>query len=421
MPNLSDIIEVAEALESKAVFEVPERCVAVRNRNAKCRRCLDACLANAITIGNNKLAVDNKICVACGACTAVCPTEALVPLRPTDNQLRDAAEESLREAGAAHAHKTSGAPVLPGSAGHGESMAAAVQAGLPVLIACARIASHRVADPHLFAEVPCLARVDVSVLLALAAAGAQEIQLIDGGCASCKYRATSPGVDQVVATANDCMEVMGAGRAVCRVQQFPQHAVLADKRSLLGESRRGFFTSARSWTAGAAGKTAQYVVDKNLGTSKAAKSIKETLGMGGKDTLPQFEPERRETTLNAMDALGAPQEGAAIDSPLFGNISIDEDACSACGMCAVFCPTGALKKSKLKPPAASDGTPDGGSYLEFTAGDCVQCGLCVDACMKKCMTLSTQVPVEDIFSFEPRLIHLPKPKTRPGILSSARR
>ena len=34
VPNLVDIVEMAEALESKAVFVAPERCVAVRNRHS---------------------------------------------------------------------------------------------------------------------------------------------------------------------------------------------------------------------------------------------------------------------------------------------------------------------------------------------------------------------------------------------------
>ena len=35
MPNIADIIEVAEELEDKAVVPASKRCVAVRNRNAK--------------------------------------------------------------------------------------------------------------------------------------------------------------------------------------------------------------------------------------------------------------------------------------------------------------------------------------------------------------------------------------------------
>ena len=34
MPNLIDIVEVAEALESKAVFHAPDRCTVERKRHS---------------------------------------------------------------------------------------------------------------------------------------------------------------------------------------------------------------------------------------------------------------------------------------------------------------------------------------------------------------------------------------------------
>lgn len=426
MPNIADIMEIAEVLETKAILEIPERCVSVRNRNAKCRRCLDACVADAISVGNNKLVVNNKLCVACGACTTMCPTEALMPLRPTDASLHEAAVNSFHEAGAAHASKSGGPKVLPGAAGRDESQAAASAAGLPALIGCARIAARRIADPHLFAEVPCMARVDVSTLLDIVAAGAPHVLLVDGDCSTCKYHATSEGVDAVVQAANDCLVAMGSEAQVQRVQEFPQHAQLADKHSLLGESRRGFFTSARSWTASAAGKTAQHVVEKNLGVAVKPKSMREKLGAKG-GSLPQFEPERRITLLNAMDSLGSPVEGSVLDTPLFGSVEINTEKCNSCGMCTVFCPTGALKKSDVKPaegdgiaPVDEEGNLVPGNYLEFSAADCVQCNLCADACMKKCLTVKTQVSITQIFDFEPQLLFTPKPKARPGLIGNRR-
>ena len=149
-------------MEDKAVVPAPKRCVAVRNRNASCRKCIDACPADAISVHNNVLSVDHKACVACGACTVVCPTEALIPIRPADEAFEQAAAEAMA--------------ALDGRA----------------VIACARIASKGLADPHKFAEAPCLARVDESLLLGLAAVGAKDIVLVDGCCKTCRFRATSP-------------------------------------------------------------------------------------------------------------------------------------------------------------------------------------------------------------------------------------
>ncbi len=391
MPNIADIIEVAEELEDKAVLALPERCVAVRNRNASCTKCIDACLANAISVHNNVLAVDARACVGCGACTTVCPTEALVSLAPPDRVLEQAARDALERAGE----------------GCG-------------VVACARIAARGVADPHKFAQVPCLARVDESLLLGLAAAGARSITLVDGECKTCKYRATSAGVDETVSLTNGLLEAQGSAVRVSRASSFPAGMELADSRSLLGEARRGFFASAGSWTASAAEKTANLVIRKNLGVKDAAKTLREQLGIGEDGSLPTIAEHRHSQVLDAMDRLGQPAVGS-VHTRLFGSVRIDASACNACGMCAVFCPTDALKKSKIKPQPAEDGTPDGGSFLEFSAADCVQCGLCVDACMKKCLVVEDDVSLTELFDFEPRFIYLPKPGRRPSILSAAKK
>lgn len=385
MPNIADIVEMAELLGDRPVLAVAERCVVVRNRNATCRKCQDACLADAIAIHNNELSIDAASCVGCGACTVVCPTEAIVALDPSDEELSLSAASAFAEAG--------------------EGAAA---------IACARIASKGIGDPHKFAEVSCLARVDESVLLGLAALGAKDILLVDGCCSSCKYRSTSPGVDATVDSANALLACCEGEAQIRRVSEFPQEMLLADASSLLGEARRGFFTSATSWTADAAGKTAKMVIRKNLGMAEKSKTLREKLGARG-GGLPKLEEHRRPQILDAMDRIGV--SGAqVVTTRLFGTVRIDIGKCNACGMCAVFCPTGALSKSAIKVQPNEDGTNDGGSFLEFSCADCSQCGLCVDACMKKCLTIEDQLSTDELFDFEPRFIYLPKPGKRAGLL-----
>ncbi|MEF9876309.1 MAG: 4Fe-4S binding protein, partial [Gordonibacter sp.] len=346
MPNLVDIVEIAEALESKAVFLVTDRCVVVRNRHSSCSKCADACLADAVLAVDNVLALDGGRCVSCGACTTVCPTEALIPLVPLDEDL------------AARA-----ADVVVASGGH-------------AVFACARIASKRLGDPAKFAEIPCLARMEESVLLGLAARGVSDLLLVDGACATCKFRATVPGIDATVASANTLLAAQGSPVRVERASAFPEDVLLEDQRSLLASQRRGFFTQARPVAKDAAEKTVEVAFIKKDGAD--ASSLRDRLRMSDSGTLPQFNPERRMRVLDAMDRLGA-SVVPEIDTRLFGSVLIDTDACSACGMCTVFCPTGALRKSEL--------VPDGGegSYLEFSVADCVQCNLCADACLKKCL------------------------------------
>lgn len=382
MPNLIDIVEVAEALESKAVFLAPDRCTVVRNRHSSCRKCSDACPTDAVGAVDNVLSLDSELCVACGACTVVCPTEALIPLQPLDEDLAEAIANAV------------------------------VAAGGRAVFACARIASKHLGDPSKFAEVPCLARMEESVLLELAARDVRDILLVDGTCSTCKFRANVPGIDATVASANQLLAAQGSDIRVERASAFPDDVLLEDKRSLLGASRRGFFSQAKGTALTAAEKTVEVAFIKKGGA--AAQTLRERLRMSDAGTLPQFNPVRRMHVLDAMDSLG-PSVVPEIDTRLFGSVQIDAEACSSCGMCAVFCPTGALKKSDLVPEEGE------GSFLEFSASDCVQCNLCADACLKSCLEVSSVVSTDELFDFEPRLIHLPNPPARPGILSSLKR
>ena len=80
----------------------------------------------------------------------------------------------------------------------------------------------------------------------LAARGVDEILLVDGTCDTCRFRSNVAGIDATVKSANSLIAAQGCAVRVERATDFPEHIVLEDKRSLLGASRRGFFSQARS-------------------------------------------------------------------------------------------------------------------------------------------------------------------------------
>ena len=383
MPNLSDIMEMAEVLETKAIIPLPDRCVAVRNRNATCRKCVCVCPSpGALSVQDNKLDFDRSFCVSCGACTVVCPTEALVPTKPLDV---DMAEGIARSCLAAQ-----------GSA----------------VFACARIAARHEGDPEKYQEVPCLARMEESVLVELAAhAAVTSITLVDGVCATCRYRAVDSGIDETVESTNALLAAWGSPVAVGRVSSFPDCVLLAGNAAeAFGVSRRGFFSHTKS----AAKDTAKKTVVKALKSEEVEATIQERLRVSDNGSLPQFSALRRMNILSALDRTGQPQADELF-TRLLGTVEIDTDACSSCGMCVVFCPTGALKKSEIKP---EDGE---GSYLEFSLADCVQCNACSDICLHACIRVVPTISTTELFDFEPRLIALPKPPAGRGILSGLKR
>ncbi len=449
MPNLADIMEVAEALETKGVLTIEDRCTVVRNRHSKCTKCSDVCPTDAVWAQKNKLRLNHDQCVKCGACTTVCPTEALVPLAPLDVDLAEAVASSIATTKAEAQVKMESAfargdyrpqrEVAPSAASGlqdaadelhlGEvaptdqelfEAALAAEEGTAVF-ACARIASKHVGDPGKFAEVPCLARMEESLLLAIAARGVQDIVFVDGNCATCKFRACNKGIDDTAESVNGLVEAMGATPRVRRASQFPACALVEDVDGLLGDARRDFFFHTKDRAKDAVAKSAEVLVFKSNNPQIA--SLRERMMVSAEGTLPQFDPERHPRALDALYELSQP-DGPAEDevfTRLFGSVSIDSSLCTSCNMCTVFCPTGALRKSDEVPDR--DGEEEGGigSYLEFSAADCVQCNLCADACLKKCLDVSPFVPTDDLFSFEPRLIWRPDPPKRKGVLSSVRR
>ncbi|WP_139651976.1 4Fe-4S dicluster domain-containing protein [Raoultibacter phocaeensis] len=381
MPNLNDIVEIAEALESKAVFAAEERCVVVRNRNAKCRKCVEACPSGAIEVGGNRLTYSARACVSCGACTVVCPTETLIPMRPLDEDLATSIAQ------------------------------ACVLADGTAVFACARAAAKRTADPNRYAEVPCLARMEESVLMGLAAHGVSRLVLVDGTCKTCKYRACNPGIDATVASVNTLLEAEGISLRVERMSEFPEELRVEETTGLFGVSRRGFFTQAKDVAKDAAEKAAVTALKKEL--EKKAPSLRDRLKMNDKGSLPQFNAMRRMHVLDAMDTIGMPIADA-FETRLWGNVQIDTEKCSSCFMCTTFCPTGALRKSE----EAEDGKVHA---IEFSTADCVQCRMCEDICLKKCITVSDVVSTSDLFDFEPRVIELPEPPKKAGLISNLKR
>ena len=375
MPNVNDLMQIAEALEKSPVAILRDRCVAVRNRNASCRRCIAACSAGAIEVAANEIRLDAGECTSCGACTAVCPTEALVPVAPLEADLASAAAEATLAA--------EGAAVF----------------------ACARISSKRQADPRLYAEVPCLARLEESLLLALVSRGATDVLLVDGTCATCKYRGGIPCIDATVLYANELLAAQGSGVRVRRASAFPA-ALLTDTEGLHGSTRRGFFAEAAGAARDTAMTAAKATLAQELGLKTAEPEIGERLRVSADGSMPRLTMERHDALINAMDLIGAPVVDS-MESRRFASISIDVPNCNACGMCAVFCPTGAIQRDSAE--AASSPV----RYLEFSAASCVQCGLCADVCWKGALTMSARVSTSQLFDFEPVTFDLSGAR-RPG-------
>lgn len=357
---MDNILGLFEKLESQSLAVQPSRCVVVRNRNASCRRCAEACPTGAILVEGNDLAVAPERCVGCGTCATVCPTAALESKKPDDKELLRAAVAAMQA--------NDGAAVI---------MDAAMQA-----------AAEGKYDPAKVVVVKSLGRVDESLIAVLAAGGATSVALVAGPVEDAS--AASDRTAQLVCdTAVLLLETWGSDVSVKLTSKLPR-SVRRTEPAEFDTGRRGFFSSVRDEARAAAAITAEHVVREKLGAEEPEEPKFAKVAEDG--TLPHFLPERRGRLLLALSNLGSPED-VMIDTRLFGHVIIDGEKCTSCQMCATFCPTEAIRKFGDAATAAETGRPFG---IDHYTGRCVQCHCCEDICPTGALTLSTDVFATDV-------------------------
>lgn len=392
MPSVADVMNYADYLRVSPVAVNEDRCVAVRNRNATCRACVEACLAAAITVDANQVTVDPSACVNCGACASVCPTFALTLEDPSQGRtLEGVLKASERRSGMA-------------------------------VIACARAAAQHVADGDRFCEVPCLGHVNERLLMEIAVAGLDDIILVDGGCDTCRFGSVSPYIDTSVDSAADLLEAVGSEAIITRASEFPEEIIVSKRSAAIrGEDRRGILMKTGGYVKRVASNVAQKTLEEKMGQAPKPRSLKDRLGSGKSGRMPTFVPEENFALLESMERVSVnDHELACSDAPLptrrFGHIVIDADVCSGCGLCVLFCPTAALSHAEFDKPAREDR-----KYLEFSAELCTQCGLCKDVCIRRCLEVTDEVRVRDVFDLEPQLIEIARPQERTSLFDLKKR
>lgn len=385
MPSFGDIMDAVDLLKVDAVVVDGDRCVAIRNRNSKCRRCVDACIADAITVQRNDVTVDASACVNCGCCAAACPMDALSMVEPSS------ASVSLRM-----------------------RETASIRCGM-VVVACSRAAATGSGDPDRYAEVPCLGHISQLQLMQAVRDGLEDIVLVDGDCSTCKYGAALAALDSVIDEVADLLEASGSDAMVSRASEFPPELMLEKGASLRGKSRRGLARQTGGYMRKVIENAARKTIDGQMPVvDDAVARRRKRIASNGK--LPTVTPSGNHELIDAvlsLSAKGGDLEGAPegdIHTNRFGMLSIDVEQCSGCGMCVLFCPTDALTYDDYGSPDDPDMR-----YIEFRSADCTQCMLCRDVCLKRCVEVSNCVDIQDICNLEPKVMEIPRSGVRKHI------
>lgn len=359
MVNVNTIFGLFDQLQSADITVHQNRCAVVRNRNASCMKCAEACTSGCISYQNGELTVSPEKCIGCGTCATVCPTCALEAHHPNDQELYEA-----------------GAKVMENADGE-------------VTIACEQLlqVAEGCYDPDKVVGLTCLGRIEESVLILLARAGARRITLVQGPCSECAYNTGSQTAELVCETANTLLSAWNQSGIACISKKLPSGTRLKQDAAH-DANRRGFLTDLFGSAKSTAQTTAEYALKETLGDEHENEEEPSLQKVQADGTLPHFLPHRRNRLLKGLASFGSPQD-IMIDTRLWGHVIIDTEACTSCQMCATFCPTEAIKKF-------DEG--NGSFGVKHYPGRCVKCSCCASICPAGALTLSDEVFAVDLQS-----------------------
>jgi len=299
----------------------------------KCRLCLDRCPLQAISVEGDMLTVDASVCSGCGACVAVCPRQAVSYPTFSFEELDKEMEGLLAAEGVSLEPRIIALTCrtcLP-TPGDGEGNRLRYPSNILPL------------------EIPCLAMASPWLMLRAFDMGAQGLALISGR--------------------EECLN--GVDEAVWRDGVSLVRAVL-DCWDVEAERVRLFRAAGGNW------------LDTERELSQFAREIARlgTTPLWGTDrTLASTQGPRLLPLIGSMASkLMRSPEGAIFTGTLpFGKVTLDATGCTGCGLCALNCPTDALRI------ASSDDSVE--FQLLFRHDSCVACGACVDTCPEGCLEL----------------------------------
>lgn len=345
--NLLDLLEQFDTATSPSVKT--RACLNARYKSAGCRRCVETCPVDTITVDAGTPMLDADTCVGCGVCVAACPTNTFSE--------RHSPEDALAKTVSLLDDETL-AIVCPRQQPASETRA-------PVT----RIVRH----------TRCVGALSPDRLLELSSGGRRSIWLDDSTCADCPLGSIQTTIAQHVTTTNTLLRGFDRSPAVyaCTENQedlLPKSVQRATSDGSRPEmSRRGLF--------GAFGRLAQRASAHTL-----AEVVPHRNEEPSRRLTPQI-PHSRERLFAQLQRLGEPSQDATVESAHvpFAGVEVTAEACSACELCARFCPTGALEFTR----------DEDRFTLGFRPALCIDCGICTQACPERAIQLTAMLAAGD--------------------------
>jgi ferredoxin len=335
-----------------------DRCLNGWHQDVNCSRCADGCPVAAITLHEGNVSVSNA-CVNCGVCLRVCPTELFVEASPPEvfvlQQITHPHDDVWELACplAQNENET--------TSGRSEQKKKAFLSQLPE--------ANRLIVPR------CLGALGASHLLQIADRGTGQVWLNDAACAACPITHARQQMVRSVDEANGWLAAFGRPPAIFltsrdMLEDAPLPQMKRAVRVDVPHPRRGFF--------------------------------RKMLGLEGKTAVsPSYTPHDRQRLLPILASFTPPPAQIPLQGLGVTNVEVDEQLCSACGLCARSCPTAALRFL----------TDEEVFGLSFTASSCVDCGICAMICPETAVSFTNTMPLEELVSNAPQRLALGRLQT----------
>ncbi|MFH2039829.1 MAG: 4Fe-4S binding protein [Chloroflexota bacterium] len=317
-----------------------KRCLYSQDRFSSCEACFELCPANAITPGKPP-SLDTEKCVKCLACLVACPAGAYEADDPVASLLKAAMhlEGNLLELVCAKNPQA-----MHGS--DNESTGIRIKG--------------------------CLAGLGSGTYLALAAMGIEHLLVRMDACPGCEWGSLSRQVEVQVK------------QAQLLLKGWEKDGILNCLPELESPCERPLWEAANPPLS----RRDMFRMLAQQGKVTLARSMDtgQTTGNRG--------PGRNHLrTLAAIEHLPAPTKPdiLLLDELDFAFLSVSE-TCTACGVCARACPTGALHFKKNE--------DDSVFSLDFKGRLCTACEICVHVCAPSAITIDRNPSFKQIFSEE---------------------
>jgi ferredoxin len=333
----------------------PGKCRRVRLRTSTCRRCVEICPDDAITLDPGPQISDT--CTECGLCVRACPTEVFESALYRDEYLLDQAISHLDNSPAR------GGPKM-------------------LSIRCER-ADSPIAGA---VRVSCLGTVGKNVLFGAALAGFNEVTLIRGSCSRCHLKPAEDLVRDSIRRAGALARGAGLGEiSFVTVKREKVTRAPVGRREMFADIADRVRTGVRAVSPGGEGSFREQV--------SREPGLRRDDGAGGSPGRTFLR-----TLLRGESWEGACPTAFDNESP-WARVTVDEDGCTACGICVSVCPTDAIEITERGE----------NQVLLLRPSACTNCSLCREACIEGVLDYSNEIRIADILQDQAEVIATIKP------------